>query len=472
LRDFTVDDALIPARYATHIAQGFGYRFNATGVATDGVTPLGWPYLLAPFAFAGPLEALAAASIMGAIAWLLSVGALGASIGGAGGSPMRFAPLLLVACSAPLAAWSVAGLETGVVTALATVAAVLPPFPRFAAVGGLVAGACAWLRPEMLPFAVVLGVARSWFLEPAAPDGSSPGRRYPRKALPLVLAIAPWLTAVLIRLVVWGRPYPLAVLAKPSDLEHGAVYAAACFLLTGAPITAVAAAGLRFRALDRWAHALALAASVHWVVVVLVGGDWMPLSRLVVPVLPMLVLVASRAFSTRPAALHFAALALGLAGELWAFARAGPAAATVGRERRALIDAARAPLSTLPTVAALDIGWVGAATTSQAEVIDLAGLTDPEIAALSGGHTSKQVSLSLLLQRKVDAIVLLLSRDAAGRAEGPAELSPEMVARAVEARLLSDPRTFAAFSPSWTSPAGHPIRYVLLTRRVPNPAGD
>src|SRR5688572_9822626 len=52
---FTVDDALITARYAHHLAIGAGYRFNALGPVTDGVTPLGWALALAPFAHAGPL---------------------------------------------------------------------------------------------------------------------------------------------------------------------------------------------------------------------------------------------------------------------------------------------------------------------------------------------------------------------------------------------------------------------------------
>ena len=56
---FTVDDALIPARYAHHITLGEGYVWNRGGPPTDGVTPLGFPYLLAPFAKAGPLAALA-----------------------------------------------------------------------------------------------------------------------------------------------------------------------------------------------------------------------------------------------------------------------------------------------------------------------------------------------------------------------------------------------------------------------------
>ena len=44
---FTVDDALISIRYARHLADGVGYRFNPAGPSTDGVTPLPWPFLIA-----------------------------------------------------------------------------------------------------------------------------------------------------------------------------------------------------------------------------------------------------------------------------------------------------------------------------------------------------------------------------------------------------------------------------------------
>src|SRR5690606_35735574 len=65
LRGFTVDDAFITARYAAHIASGIGYRFNAGGPVTDGVTPLGWAYVLAPLASGGPLAAWRAAKWLG-----------------------------------------------------------------------------------------------------------------------------------------------------------------------------------------------------------------------------------------------------------------------------------------------------------------------------------------------------------------------------------------------------------------------
>ena len=64
---------------------------------------------------------------------------------------------------------------------------------------------------------------------------------------------------------------------------------------------------------------------------------------------------------------------------------------------------ARPLLEGASRVAALDVGWVGAAT--DADVVDLAGLTDPEIAALPGGHTSKRVDAMFLLARDPDVLV-------------------------------------------------------------------
>src|SRR5215471_6660005 len=96
LRQFTVDDALIPARYAAHLARGLGFRFNAGGPATDGVTPLGFAHLLAPFAGGGPLAALAAARWLGALAWLVAAAALGARVAAISRHPARYAVLLLL----------------------------------------------------------------------------------------------------------------------------------------------------------------------------------------------------------------------------------------------------------------------------------------------------------------------------------------------------------------------------------------
>jgi hypothetical protein len=60
-------------------------------------------------------------------------------------------------------------------------------------------------------------------------------------------------------------------------------------------------------------------------------------------------------------------------------------------------------LQTAHTVAALDVGWVSAAT--DATIVDLAGLTDSSIAVLPGGHTSKRIDAPFLLARDPDVVV-------------------------------------------------------------------
>ena len=106
-------------------------------------------------------------------------------------------------------------------------------------------------------------------------------------------------------------------------------------------------------------------------------------------------------------------------------------------------------------VATLDVGWPTAAT--EASIVDLAGLTDPEIAALPGGHTSKRVDPALLLARDPDVILLYFRRRDGERVywrEVEARLaSSELIARHYEAR---------AFLPSYgEDDAG----YVVMKKR-------
>ena len=411
---FTVDDALITARYASHLAEGAGYRFNLRGPATDGVTPLGWAHVLSLFAHDGPLSALLAARVIGVVAWLVAAAFLGRAVDRAAGA-RRFgrAALLLLVTSAPLAAWAVSGMETGVVTALVTGAALIPAEngrggETRGALGALLAGMAAGLRPELAGLSAVLGLGR------ARAAVSTRGR-----LLMGAGALGPFLGAACVRLAVWGRPAPLAVLAKPSDLAHGLVYAGACALLTGGPLAALSPGA--WRRLPRWPRWLLAAAFAHFVLVACAGGDWMPLSRLVVPALPLLVLVVAHLATVESAPVWGARLAVALVGPVYAFATVGPRARTVLRDRMTLIETARGPLADARLVATVDVGWVGAAT--RGDVMDLAGATDAEIAALPGGHTSKAVSGTYLGQRGADTLVFLVA--------------PEP--RAVERRLLGRP---------------------------------
>ncbi len=432
--DFTIDDALISIRYARHLAGGSGYRFNALGASTDGVTPLPWPFLIAPLARgASALEALFRVKCLGLAAWLLAAAGWGSAIARARASSWAKAvAVTALATCIPVAAHAVSGMETGVAIALATWASI-EPRPRRAA---WVAGAVAAFRPEMVVWAVVLLAARgSW-----------------RGAL---AASLPFVACGVLRLAAFGHAAPLALTAKPSDLAHGATYAAAGALVALAPVLAASPVALA-RARGP-ARAIVLAGAAHFIAIALVGGDWMPFARLVAPVAPGLLyaFVLASPHAHRAATAARAALALALA----VFVLAGPARAGrhVGASYRSLVAAAR-PYLEGRRVASLDIGWPSAATEST--IVDLAGLTDPDIAALPGGHTSKRIDAALLLARDPDVILLYAAstpdlgqwRDAFFTRVVDARLAAsDVLARHYEAR---------AFLPHGTKNAG----YVVLTR--------
>jgi hypothetical protein len=356
---------------------------------------------------------------------------------------LRFSALLLVACSAPLAAWSVAGMETGLALALGALAVALPELGAVRA-GALAGGLTAALRPEALPFALVLAVVPS-------------PRRERTTVLRVALAGLPFAAVVAVRLLVFGRPVPLAVLAKPSDAAHGGAYALACFLFTG-PLALLAP--IAWTRLAGWGRGLVLAVLVHFGAVAFAGGDWMPLSRLVVPAIPAVVLAVARL----SAVAHVASTALRIAitlglGVHFQLVRWGPSAARVGAARRAVIEELRAPLAGARVLAALDIGWLGAAT--DATIVDLAGLTDPVIASLPGGHTSKAIPPGLLDARGVDALVLLLK-------EGEPLTEPwtdAFFGRIVDLRVAAIPGMAEAFSPVATCRV--PLYPYVVLRRVP-----
>jgi hypothetical protein len=122
-------------------------------------------------------------------------------------------------------------------------------------------------------------------------------------------------------------------------------------------------------------------------------------------------------------------LLVSAAAALLLFVGLGPAARRVGADRARLIAAAKPVFARDARIAALDVGWVGAA--SPAQVIDLAGVTDPQVASFPGGHTSKRIPEAWLFARRPTAIVLLLARGTT--VETPFETS--LFSRGVEDRV-------------------------------------
>jgi hypothetical protein len=445
---FTVDDALIPVRYARHIAAGLGWRFDMSAASTDGVTPLPWPLILVPLALTGEaLDVLGRAKLFGLASWALTGALLGRAVGKQRAVPAwaRGAILAAVGFSMPLAAHAVSGMETALTTLLATCAAISSRRPITAAV---FAGLCASLRPEMAPWACALAAG----LSVATREGAA------RAVLASTLALAPFVVCALVRVAVWGRPAPLALWAKPSDLEHGFAYAGAAVVVSIVPVVVLAP-----QALSRTpaGAALSLAAIAQCASIVVVGGDWMPYARLLVPVLPSIayagVLAAAHAARAATALRCLSALALGMG----LLVRNGGEGRRVGADRAALIAAARPWLRSTGRVAAVDVGWVGAAT--DADIVDLAGVTDPEIAVLPGGHTSKRVGAMYLLGRDPDAI-LLYAPSGLPHAQ-LAEWREAQYSRVVEARLAHDDVIGRHFAPSVWLPLGtRGGGYVLLAK--------
>lgn len=450
---FTVDDALITARYASHIARGLGYRLNAGGPVTDGVTPLGFAYLTALFAGDGAqsvVRALWAAKVLGVLSWVVGASFVGASIARVSDKPLRFAALLLIPLSAPLGAWSAAGMETGLVLSFSALAAALPGlgFPRLSA---LFAGLSAALRPELLPFAIGMGVSSLLWQRD---DSKAPLSRR-RMASVLALSMLPFAIVALARIALFGKAAPLSVFAKAPDPVLGLRYSIACFLLTG-PM-AIVAPWVWWKRLSPYARSLVFTVFMHFAAIAAAGGDWMPLSRLAVPVLPTVIVAASHILSHASFTATAARMAIVLSADLFVFARWGPEASRVMEDRARLMQELAPILSQSRVVATVDIGWVGAIT--EGTLVDLAGVTDPSIAALPGGHTSKQIPQAMLDARHVDTLVLLLAEGA----ELKTPWTESRFARLTEQRIAFMPSIGEDFSPVKTSSLPR-LRYVVLKR--------
>lgn len=466
---FTVDDALIPARYAAHLAAGKGYVFNAGRAVTDGVTPLGFPYLLAPFASGGVLHALAFARMLGALAWFVGAALVGALVWKVEGSRARWLALLIVACSAPLGAWCSAGLETGVVTAIVAVGLYLKlAVPAGDVLPSAMLGIAGAMRPECLPMVLMVAFGRSGRAARVVAEGPElvadtevvvtpapplTGAHFTR----LFTALAPFVAVAITRLVVFGRPAPLSVYAKPPNGEYGLSYAGACFLVCG-PLALVAP--LAWKKVAPEARTLIAGAGVQFVAIALAGGDWMPVSRLVVPAMPVIVLAAAHVLAVSHRIIGPVRLGVALAGELFTFVKMRESLARVMEDRIALVRDAAPFLQGRKAIGALDIGWVGAATEST--VVDFAGVTDPFVASLPGTHTSKPIPDQFVDAVGIDTLVLLVKTGQGVEEEWTATAFD----RGVERYVALGPGIREGFEVVHvTDVAGGRLRYVIAYRR-------
>jgi hypothetical protein len=349
---------------------------------------------------------------------------------------------VVLALSVPVAAHAVSGMETALATSLATFAVLSARRPLAASV---LAGLAASLRPELAPWAFALATGVAF----------AQGRRAGALGLGL-LALLPFACCALVRTLVWGHPAPLAVQAKPSDLAHGLAYVGAASAVALTPILVLAPAALRRVPI---ALAVVVAALAHVAAVILVGGDWMPYGRLFVPVAPSLVWAAVLLAAHAGPVATCTRLALAITLGVLLIALVGTQGRDVGADRAALIGQAAPRLAGLRRIASLDVGWVGAAT--DADVLDLAGVTDPQVAALPGGHTSKRIDATFLLDMHPGALLLFLP---VGLPDDNLDAWPlATYQRVVEYRLATDPVVQRHFAPAaWLPLGAKGAGYVLL----------
>jgi len=460
---FTVDDALIAVRYARNLARGLGWRFDAGGPPTDGVTPLPWPGVLLLLGGPTPLAVLHRAQELGFVAWTSAGAALGYATGGLTRSPawVRGGMLLVLGFSVPVAAHAVSGMETALAMTLATFAALAWRRPLAAAV---LSGLAASLRPEMAPWAIVLSAGFAVV-----------GGKRERAAGYAGLALVPFLACALVRVIVWGRPAPLALFAKPPDASLGMIYAGAAVVVALTPLLALAPRALRQTPA---AMVIALAAMAHVLSLIVVGGDWMPYARLMAPVAPSLAwaaLLASENTGPISNGARIGVVAVLGAALAW---HDGLRGRRVGEDREMLVHQAARELGGFQRVASLDVGWVGASTPG--EVIDLAGTTDPRVAALPGGHLGKRVDGTFLLDLGADALLLYVGHGHREVQDLPVADQPSVSSevaqrwwslpfeRALERKLAADAIVRHHFTPVAFLPLGRDgAGYALFARDEP-----
>ena len=289
-RYFTVDDTYISFRFVRQFVAGNGLVFNI-GERVEGYSNFLWVILLSLFAALGADLALAASALaVGCslvtlwLAWRFAH-----HLGLPGLTP------LLLAATASVAAWSSNGMETAFFTLLVTASAyrfVREEETQQGHWSGLLFALLALTRPEGLLLAAVAVLFRLWTLWR---QRSWPVRQDWLRAAWVIGIVGSYF---LWRLAYYGYLLPNTVYAKslgghPRTLLEGADYLYRSLLAVGGyafialPVGFIVANG-RLSMATRYLAAVVVTQAAF---LLIAGGDWMPLLRFLVHVLPLLYLL-------------------------------------------------------------------------------------------------------------------------------------------------------------------------------------
>ena len=418
--NYVPDDTFITLRYARNVLRGNGFTFNP-GEHVEGYTNFLW-LLIIVFAGKVGFPLVMSARVLSLVFSLGTLALLGLASRrdippGEGGAAERregrletsgiFLAPMLIAASPPFAVWSLSGSEVPLFTFLLFAGFMLLRSTERPGAALVVFGLLGLVRPEgTVLYAIAFGylVMRSRRKAAVAAAG-----------LGIVAAFyAPYL--------VWKWRYfhalvPNTFYAKtgPAGLmfANGARYLFG-FILRYGYLAIVGCALLRSTRQPRERYALPLAfAAACGLVVLVLGGDWMPQYRLLLPALPLIMFVVSRGVSS-VAARNERAPAIAAILVLLVMIPGTVNYESFTTERltvRAFALLGRRLAEILPPGTSIGCGSTGAiGYYTDMPVLDILGLTEPYIArhgsvvGTQPGHL--KADGAYVLERKPDLLLL------------------------------------------------------------------
>ncbi len=308
------DDAFISFRYAHNLAVGNGLVFN-TGEKVEGFSNLLWILILYSIEqvglASGPLGLLVPAKLIGMLCGLASIGyayKVGKLIGKGFGIKSEYFPFLapaVLASSLPFHFWAVSGLETPLVV-LAVLLFISASYKAYfhdcvshrdTGVSEREAGS-KWLPPVWLLVISLLRPEGPIFLLPLVYVAYRKDGPWTMSLRPIALGfIVPYLLLVGGRIFYYGELLPNIFYTKTTggwiQLLVGAKYFITAAKNIGPGVFALALCSLLFWPLKKLHVFILSTACVYILFVLVVGGDFMVMSRFFVHILPPLVLLAA-----------------------------------------------------------------------------------------------------------------------------------------------------------------------------------
>lgn len=401
---YQIDDAFITYRYADNFLHTGSIAFNPGDVPVEGFTSQLWFWLIVMLAaifdiqdvaFCGPLLGMASLSVSVALLWFGLQKRIGAW--------PTFAIIFVILSLPSVAFYAATGMEQLFFAFLVMFVGLhFAGYWRNRYLAGLLVFAAVWTRPEAIWLFVMLAIKIAY-------------EKDYRNSLANMAALLAALAALMAyRYLVFGELLPNTFYAKNPQLHRGIQYLADAltrywwfsFLILMASLGAI---------LGDYRNRLVFLFGLSWLLVpVLEGGDWMPLLRFFLPAMLLLGFSVQGAFRQDRGWVRNALLLLAISPLLvysvYYLRGMHTLYPPYQMNNRMIDDRARAWLDAnkITRIAAVDMGTLFYRKDYQA--LDLAGLTDREIARMPGKHLSKNITADYLLARNVEVILFRLAK--------------------------------------------------------------